>query len=357
MKRNGPHTMHTLDSKSKMQGLQASLTQTAEETVTLPRRMGPMLGSMGLSLLVHGLVVLIFTIATWAVISEPKDPEFSAEIIQPPLQVGSGRKLDFHDQTTLQGAAINDKAPVESVSADLKTLLEKNASVEPKPLVPASGGLDTLAIKDLERRDVVGIGIGAGNSPGRAEGISGRDVAGGGPVGSLWGVGANQSARSVVYVMDRSGSMSDTFGLLQHELIRAIGTLNREQLFNVIWFNEGKPEELFVRMKEASIDNKRAAFEAIKHVVPSGQTEPVEALKRGLGFRPDVMFLLSDGDFGEENVRVLNTIRQRNKSKTTTINTILFVYDTMGEGERVLRQIATENRGIYKHVTEEDTRG
>jgi len=33
--------------------------------------------------------------------------------------------------------------------------------------------------------------------------------------------------------------MGDTFELLQRELLKAIGPLQDDQLFTVIWFNEG----------------------------------------------------------------------------------------------------------------------
>jgi len=63
---------------------------------------------------------------------------------------------------------------------------------------------------------------------------------------------------------------------------------------------------------------------------------------------------LSDGDFGEENKRIIDLFERRNRKKRTIVNTILFIYDTMGDGERVLRRIAEMNNGNYKHVTEED---
>jgi hypothetical protein len=240
-------------------------------------------------------------------------------------------------------------------SADLSKLLaEKNPSPQPLP-VPNGTGWQEIGGSELRRSDVVGIGLDTGVSGGsQGTGLGDRDLAGGGPVGSLWGVGEGQRAHSIVYVMDRSGSMSDTFGLLQRELMRAIGSLERDQLFEIIWFNEGKPTELFSRLRPASLENKQHAFAAIGRIVPSGQTEPIPAVRIGLGYKPDVLFLLSDGDFGEDNKNIIRTIQQRNAKQQTTINTILFVYDTMGEGERVLRTIAQSNGGVYKHVTEED---
>ena len=165
-----------------------------------------------------------------------------------------------------------------------------------------------------------------------------------------------RQTESVVYLVDRSGSTSDSFSLMQRELIRALDKLEPDQMFNVIWFSEGKATELAPRMLKANMANKREAFEAIKRIVPSGQTEPVDAIRRGLGYRPDVMFMLSDGDFGEENDKVIRLIKEKNRDKKTTVNTILFVYDTTGDGQRVLRTIAETNNGTFKHVTDEDVR-
>ena len=112
--------------------------------------------------------------------------------------------------------------------------------------------------------------------------------------------------------------------------------------------------EWSARLREATLENKRDAFAEIGRIVPEGQTEPTDAIRRGLGYRPDVLFLLSDGDFGEENQSIIRLIADKNRDKRTIVNTILFVDDSMGDGERVLRAIAEMNRGTYKHVTEED---
>ena len=69
-----------------------------------------------------------------------------------------------------------------------------------------------------------------------------------------------------------------------------------------------------------------------------------------------MLFLLSDGDFGEDR-DIPGIIKKKNAKRAVIINTILFVYDTLGKGERVLREIAEENGGMFKHVTEQDLEG
>jgi hypothetical protein len=321
--------------------------------------LAPIVGSAGISVGLHLLLILLFGAATWAVkaASDSASEEYHAQIV---ADTSSDQQIGGFQFPGKAGLDVPDSARAAGTPEApprLSDFLKDHQPIDVRPASASDSGLDQLRGGELSRSDIVGVGgPSAAGQGGAGSGLGDRDVAGGGPVGSLWGVGEGQLARSVLYVMDRSGSMTDTFSLLQRELMRAIGSLNRDQLFNVLWFNEGKATELFTRLKAATMDNKREAFDAIKSIVPSGQTQPLDAVRRGLSYKPDVLFLLSDGDFGEDNQRIIQTIKQMNQGRKTRINTILFVYDTMGDGERVLRDIAETNHGSYKHVTEEDIR-
>src|SRR5262249_49266620 len=116
----------------------------------------------------------------------------------------------------------------------------------------------------------------------------------------------------------------------------------------------GPCEMLSPTLLPATSENKRHAFEAIRKIVPAGATQPVDAVRRGLALHPDVLYLLSDGDFGALHGDVLETVRSRGGvGKQTIVNTILFVYDIRREDEERLRGIADAGGGTYKHVTEE----
>ncbi len=308
------------------------------------------------------MLVLAMALATWAVGSTPDEPiwtEYHAKVVaEGPEADGRAGAFRFPGRAYIDRPDSARAAYEADTIDDLASLLSKEQAFKLTPVDGGGSGLDALEFSELGRGDVLGVGTGGGlGSGGLGSGLGDRDLAGGGPVGSLWGVGKGQVAESIVYVMDRSGSMGDAFDLLQRELLRAIGSLEGDQLFNVIWFNQGPAEELSKRMLAATLKNKRKAFDAIKRIVPSGQTEPIDAIRKGLGYRPDVLFLLSDGDFGEDNQRIMKIIEQRNTNLATRINTILFVYDTVGDGERVLRAIAEANNGTFKHVTEQDLRG
>lgn len=307
------------------------------------------LGPASLSLLWHAVIIVPLAVVSWD-IRKDAPTEYTASVVAKYEDVESSGGFHF------PGGANVDRpdSPKEGSSiSDLASLLAKDNALQISPVDSSASELSALSVKELSRSDVVGAGV--NRSAGTDGALGERDLASGGPVGSLWGVGKGQKARSIVYVLDRSGSMGDTFGRLQRELMRAIGSLEPDQEFNVIWFNEGPATEWSHRMRRATLENKRDAFSKLKRIFPDGNTEPRDAIRKGLGYEPDVLFLLSDGDFGEENQRIIRLIADKNREKRTIINTILFVYDTMGDGERVLRRIAEMNRGTYKHVTEEDT--
>ncbi|MFH1420340.1 MAG: hypothetical protein ABII12_18865 [Planctomycetota bacterium] len=319
------------------------------------------LGPAGLSLSCHGLFILVMALAAWAAIGSPDADaiftEFEAKVVSQTKSEGPQGGYRFPGRANIDRPDSTRASASTGELRDLAELLDAEPAFQPDPIDPGGSGLGTLAVSQLGRGDVVGIGGGEGPAAeGLGNGLGDRDLAGGGPVGSLWGVGKGQRARSIVYVMDRSASMAETFSLLQRELLRAIGSLDADQSFNVIWFNEGDATPLAERMLSATIHNKRKAFKAIKDIYPRGQTEPIDAIKRGLAYTPDVLFLLSDGDFAEDNKLIMRMIEKKNENQRTRINTILFVYDTVGDGERVLRTIAEKNGGTFKHVTEEDIR-
>lgn len=317
------------------------------------------LGPAGISLVFHITVVTLLSFVTWAVgaAGNAIRTEFTASILADSDSAERAGGFRF------AGAANTDSPDSREAGAsqNLASLLANDKSLQMTPVDVGDTGLDDLAFSELSRADVTGTPvIGDGGSGEGGLGLGDRDLAGGGPVGALWGVGKGQQARTVVYVMDNSGSMYDTFDILRRELKKAVGTLKADQKFNLVWLNapegEGKSQTWMPKLLSADLETKRKAFNYIAKIVPQGQTRPVPAVKEALRFQPDVMFLLSDGGFGEDNEKIIRDINQLNRFKRTTINTILFMYEATGdpEPERVLRSIAESNNGTFKHVTEAD---
>lgn len=107
-----------------------------------------------------------------------------------------------------------------------------------------------------------------------------------------------------VYVFDRSASMGEPDGRplarAKEELLASIERLGGVQQFYVVFYNQRQhifhASDARGRLVFATDDNKRAARRFIEAVRADGGTRHFEALLTGLQLRPDVMFVLTDGE-------------------------------------------------------------
>jgi len=202
-----------------------------------------------------------------------------------------------------------------------------------------------------------GAGAGDNNSGGTGDGVGQLAVfgvpgggAGIGPASKVFGRSGN--AMHVAYVCDASGSMMDKIDLLKIELHKAIDGLKPVQTFDVIFFQEKDVASSEKSLVVANPDNKRKAYAFLDNVAAHGSTDPIPALRLAFDLKPQLIYLLTDGDF-PDNQAVLTYIRQRNGDKKVKINTIAFV----GRGEeyeKVMKQIASESGGLFKYVSGDD---
>jgi len=163
----------------------------------------------------------------------------------------------------------------------------------------------------------------------------------------FFGVGG--TAEKIAYVIDRSGSMTDTFPAVKAELRRSIRMLRPNQRFYTVFYSSGPAVELPARkMVPATEANKLNAYEFIDAIVPVGQTHPEEALRMAFAAKPTIVYLMTDGEF---NRTVVALIDKLNADRKVTVNTICVVYNS---GEQVLREIARKNGGQYVHVAQKD---
>jgi hypothetical protein len=182
----------------------------------------------------------------------------------------------------------------------------------------------------------------------------------------------DKKVKSVVFVIDRSSSMAGTntsivdivkdrsnsisqnkLERVKAELIRAIDALDETQRFSVIFFNQdfmpmpssmskaGKLKLMNARNKE-----KQEAKEWISKVLPEGGTIPFPAMELAISAKPDLIVLLSDGEFAQDQVEnILNDNRLRGKAKPKPINCI-----GLSENPRTLEEIANQSGGVYIFV-------
>jgi hypothetical protein len=156
-------------------------------------------------------------------------------------------------------------------------------------------------------------------------------------------------ANSIVFVVDRSSSMREGLDNVKWELARTIDALTRGQRFQVLFFSSGAPLELpGRRLIDATDDNKQRAREFLDAVLPSSGTDPLAAIRRAFALRPDVIYLLTDGEFEPP---VVGLVKGLDPERRVRVNTIAFLQD---EGAAVLKAIAAETGGTYRFVRQGD---
>jgi Mg-chelatase subunit ChlD len=158
--------------------------------------------------------------------------------------------------------------------------------------------------------------------------------------------------KRVVYVLDSSGSMMNKFETLRRLMRQAVDSLQRNQQFAIIFFSEDKFLALDRELLPAVPETKRKAYDFLDKTAPHGSSDPIPALQVAFRGNPDTVFLLTDGDF-PNNDQVIQELRRLNKDKRVKINTIAFM--DRGEAyERLLRQIADETGGTFRFVSQTD---
>jgi len=221
---------------------------------------------------------------------------------------------------------------------------ESRGKMKPQPtsLVRAftDNPVPDVASNNLEILNVIGVG-GGGDVLGGWEGLgTGR---------GFFGAGDIEVAHKIVYVVDRSGSMTDSIDYVKYELKRSIGELGEDAEFHVIFYSSGPPVEMPTRrLVPATERNKELAFEFIDGIIAQGETDPSKALDRAFSVGPELIYLLTDGEFDKA---IIDRVKRLNSGGEVTVHTIGFLYRV---GEKVLKQIAKENNGSYKFVSEAD---
>jgi hypothetical protein len=185
-----------------------------------------------------------------------------------------------------------------------------------------------------------------------------------GPQSKLFGHGGN--VRSLVYVCDASGSMVGRGDdALKTELKRDIANLSPLQQFNVLIFHQMKDGSQYQALADhllmATPNAKAAAFDFVDRLPFSDVNNPLPALQEAFREEPQLIFLLSHGDFNNRyntttSAEVLAKINDLNTGKKVHVNTRLLLGDKNKELENrkdfeaIMTQIAHDNGGFYKKV-------
>ena len=261
--------------------------------------------------------------------------------------MGRDDSLDL-TATEIRPAADETKfTMVPNKPARLTPPVEQRADEQVVPKRKSS--LDQLTEPTRDKLAVVGIGTGGGEFT-----KYGLRAGPGGSGPQFFGLGGEaRAARSIVYVVDRSGSMIDVFDDLRAELKRSIDRLRKSQKYHVIFYSTDPPlESPPARLVNAIRATKEVTFEFIDQVMPEGMTQPIEAMRRAFLLEPDLIYFLSDGDIPTAD-QLKEELRLWNKEEKVRIFTIAYVSTA---GRQLLEEIAREHNGEFKFVSEYDLR-
>lgn len=169
--------------------------------------------------------------------------------------------------------------------------------------------------------------------------------------------GIETTGQSVVYIVDRSGSMGgQRWEDATSELLKSVRSLKSDQKFFVYLFSNAchPMPQLAGRNKlvPATAENKKAFEKWLIGQEPDETTKPLSSVRRALNMRPDTIFLLTDGEFydntGPYLVRLAELQKKRTSENPQVINTIAFYCNF--KLEMMLQEIASVHNGTFRSV-------
>jgi len=176
--------------------------------------------------------------------------------------------------------------------------------------------------------------------------------------------GVEGGGNHFIYLVDSSKSMRN-FNEARNELLRSVEALQAHQRFYVVFYDQS-PD--YMRLTASNVDEPTSALataankQALRRWAMTIQQQPgkspTEVLPFAFKLRPDVIFLLSDGEFAAQTEEV---IRQHNRQSNlfgeegpiSIIHTIRYPgYSAAGarNAEEQMKRIAAENGGQYRNI-------
>jgi hypothetical protein len=175
-----------------------------------------------------------------------------------------------------------------------------------------------------------------------------------GPIGqvSLFGSKAAQG-RSFVFVIDRSKSMGgqglNALVAAQRQLQVALAGLLETHRFQIVAYNDKRVYFHPKVMVRVTTGHESRVNEFFGNLLAVGGTDHEMAVLSGLRFKPDALFLLTDGGYPDLTAGQLTQIRKRTEGRTT-IHTIQFGLGPRSEETNFMQRLAQQNGGHFHYV-------
>jgi hypothetical protein len=165
-----------------------------------------------------------------------------------------------------------------------------------------------------------------------------------------------RSARSVVYVVDRSMSMGfhGALARARREVLASLRRLGPDTRFQVIAYNrDAEPLRINGRYGLLVSDENtiRQVAEAVTALRAAGGTDDGLALRRALAFHPDLIYFLTDADdVSLDDVKTVTRLADHR----TIIHTVELNGGRKGRMDGALHKLAADNGGTYRRLDPEE---
>lgn len=291
------------------------------------------------SIVLHGALILLLSLVTLG--SGQKEEQFDfvispATFDEPDVEqdLTIDAELDWEQLDEEFGAELGDAGPVG---------LSDHMSASELVTVSSDSSLNSQSLDDLGT-------LFSGAHSGLVELEEGP---GANATASFFGT--KVEGNRIVYVVDNSGGMRDgELETLVAELLKSVEALTPKQSYYVIFYSDAlyplffpnAPQD-FVRADEKNKRQLRLWLDSVEFCLGNVVDE---ALKAALSIRPDVVYLLTDGDLDSTRDQRRMEYLLHGTGGTVPIHTIGMGTGTIGAGATKLKQVAEANGGSFRAV-------
>ncbi|MGL6193444.1 MAG: vWA domain-containing protein [Thermoguttaceae bacterium] len=271
--------------------------------------------------------------------------------------VGLILKSESNNQTVFQSEteafqADSTNSSLHQITSDLSDLLNENnvASTASAFLPPKTDIVLGPTSKSAASESAVRAAIGNEKLAGGTVSSESQTTV------EFWGT--QGTGTRFAFVLDRSGSMNENNGWLiqtaKAKLINALDGLKDVHQLLIVFYNEEPTVYLSSGQTSASLiyateTNREAAAGFIRSIIPTGGTNHEQALIVAAKLKPDVIFLLTDGEKKDDlTPRQLQQIQ--NIAAGVQINVIQLGYGAEPPGNNYLKNLSTRFNGQYQYV-------
>jgi Mg-chelatase subunit ChlD len=259
---------------------------------------------------------------------------------QNPTETSEQEQTATSHSAEMTGTEAKSEDEEEKTESQTRTLEDKNES---KEVVSPSSLVDNLQ---------------GGGKNSKEEDNKENETGPGGEIGNIFSkgdavisfFGAKGKGSKFVYIVDHSGSMSGTpLEEAKKEMLKGLRMLQPHHKFNIIFYDDRyivwQPNKKLVA---ATPKDKQDAERFVNSISAQGGTDPVPAIHEAIGYKPQVIFFLTDGEF---IMNLDETVNRANKEISGGIHINIIEFGSgRSAGTQQLKDLARRTNGDYRYV-------